>query len=130
MFSHPVLMRKVVLWLARALSVFSTLLLSLFLFGEPFPLAKVTTVQWLGMLFFPLGVVVGFAVAWWKEGVGGLITTTSLFAFYVVFVFVMNENLKQGLWFFVFASPAFLFLLYSAMNRVEDRIHRIHKMGF
>ena len=82
------------------------------------------------MLFFPQGVIVGFVVSWWKEGVGGLITTAILTAFYGVFVFAMNQNLNQALWFLVFASPAFLFLLYWAMNRVQDRIYRIYTMTF
>src|SRR4029453_80809 len=96
MLAHHVLSRNAVRWLARGLSVFSTILLLLFVVGEPFPVAKVTVAEWLGLLFFPVGVTVGFAVAWWREGLGGLITTASLIAFYLVFVFVLNEGLKSG----------------------------------
>jgi hypothetical protein len=117
MLARYVLFREAVRWLARGLSVFSAILLLLFVVGEPFPVAKLTAAEWLGLLFFPVGVTVGFAVAWWREGLGGLITTASLIAFYLVFVFVMNEGLKDGVWFVVFASPAFLFLLSWLLGR-------------
>jgi hypothetical protein len=96
--------------------VFSTAVLILFLLGEPFPVAKVTAVEWLGLLLFPVGVVIGFTVAWWREGLGGSITIGSLLAFYVVFTLLMHEPLSDGGWFIVFALPAFLFLIASLMT--------------
>jgi len=121
MFDRNSLVQETVRWTARVLSVFSTAVLMLFLFGEPFNVEKVTATQWLGLLLFPVGVVIGFAVAWWREGLGGSITVGSLLAFYVVFTTLMHEPLAKGGWFLVFALPAFLFLL-SALLRRSHRV--------
>jgi hypothetical protein len=102
-------------WLARAGSLLSTLLLLLFLFGEEFHPAKITLKEWVGLIFFPGGVVVGMIVAWWKEGIGAGITLASLLAFYVVLGFLFGDSL--GVWFVVFAAPGFLFLLYWILSR-------------
>jgi hypothetical protein len=120
---HPT--REIIRWTARALSLFSTFLLLLFIFGEPFPLAKIKPVEWLGLTLFPVGVVAGFVVAWWREGWGGSITIASLLAFYVIFLFLMNERLSDGGWFLVFAIPGFLFLISSYMTRLGKRDNRM-----
>lgn len=122
MFSHHIPTRGIVHWTARALSLFGTLVLLLFVVGEPFPIAKIRAVEWLGLMLFPFGVVVGFAVAWWREGLGGSITIASLVAFYVVFVFLMNESLSEGGWFLVFAIPGLLFLISWLMSRSQKAI--------
>lgn len=105
-------------WSARLLSIASTILLLMFLsFGEKFEVSKVTVSQWLGFIFFPLGIIVGFVVAWWKEGLGGAITIASLLAFYLIFVLLLKGSLSQGLWFLAFAVPGFLFLVSFAISR-------------
>lgn len=111
MFGKPTKTTQVIRWTARILSLFSTGLLLLFVFNEPFPVSRLTVGEWLGFALFPVGIVVGFVVAWWKEGFGGAITLGSLLAFYVVFVFLLNGNLKQGLGFLVFSLPGFLFVI-------------------
>jgi hypothetical protein len=110
---------QVVHWTARAISLFSMFVLLLFIFGEgePFQVTKIRAVEWLGLMLFPVGVVVGFVVAWWREGLGGGITVTSLLAFYLVFEFLLNGKLTQGVWFFVFAFPGFLFLISWFISR-------------
>lgn len=118
---HP-LMEGIIRWTARALSLLSTFMLMLFVVGEPFPVTKLTAVEWLGLMLFPVGVVIGFAVAWWRERVGSIITIGSLAAFYLVFVFVMNERLTEGVWFLVFAFPSVLFLIASLMTSSKKLI--------
>jgi hypothetical protein len=61
-------------WLARVGSVVSLGLLLLFFVGERFDPAKVASRDWLGFLFFPIGVVAGMLVGWWHVGWGGAIT--------------------------------------------------------
>ena len=85
-------------WTARILSLVSIAVLLLFLFGEPFPAAKLSAREWTGLLFFPFGIMLGFVVAWWKEGVGAAITIVSLVAFYLVYGLLLNG--KVG-WFFI-----------------------------
>jgi len=106
-------------WSARLLSIASTALLLLFVFGEKFEVSKVTGRQWLAFVFFPLGIVVGFAVAWWKEGLGGGITLVSLLIFYLIFVLLLGGNIARGAWFLVFALPGFLFLAAYAITRAR-----------
>jgi hypothetical protein len=112
-------------WSARLLSLASTVMLLLFVFGEKFEASKVTGRQWLALVFFPLGIVVGFAVAWWKEGLGGGITVVSLLIFYLIFLLLLRGNLARGAWFLVFAIPGFLFLAAYAISRAR-RLPQTH----
>lgn len=100
-------------WTARLLSVASTGVLLLFLFGEPFPVAQITGKEWIGLALFPFGLVIGFAVAWWRERLGGLITIASLIVFCLLFV----GDLRKSWAFFVFALPGFLFLMSGFLAR-------------
>lgn len=104
-------------WSARVLSIISSTVLLLFLFGEPFDVSKVEPRVWLALAFFPVGIVVGFVIGWWKEGLGGAITVASLLLFYLVFVTLLHENLRKGGWFLVFAFPGLLFLAAYAVSR-------------
>jgi len=107
-------------FLARVGSVISITLLLLLFQGEAFHPSEVAPREWLGLLFFPVGVVIGLIVAWWKEGLGVSLTLGSLLAFYVVYGYLLNYHL--GGWaFLVFASPAFLFLLHWLLHRAELR---------
>ena len=106
-------------WSARLLSIASTAMLLLFVFGEKFEASKVTGRQWLALVFFPLGIVVGFAVAWWKEALGGGISVVSLLIFYLIFVLLLRGDLARGAWFLVFAIPGFLFLAADAFSRAR-----------
>jgi len=117
MLDRNSLLRGIIRWTARVLSVFSTSVLIMFVVGEPFPVEKITATQLLGLILFPVGLVIGFAVAWWREGLGGSITIGSLLAFYAVFTLLMHEPLSDGVWFLVFALPAFLFLLSALLRR-------------
>ena len=121
MLAHAFNTGKVIRWIARLLSLFSAVVLSLFVVGEPFPVSKITAAQWLGFAMFPVGVVIGFIVAWRREGLGGAITIGSLLAFYSVFVFLLNGNLKQGLGFILFAFPGLLFVISWLMRRAHNQ---------
>jgi len=112
-------------WSARLLSIASTAMLLLFVFGEKFEAAKVTGRQLLALVFFPLGIVVGFAVAWWKEGLGGGISVVSLLVFYLIFLLLLRGDLARGGWFLVFAIPGFLFLVAYAISRAR-RLPQTH----
>ena len=107
-------LQSLIRWTARLLSLASTILLVQFAFsgGERPPSA----IEWTAIAFFPIGVVVGFAVAWRKERLGGLISLASLGAFYVV-MYVRSGTLAIGPYFALFALPAPLFLLASCRFR-------------
>jgi hypothetical protein len=91
-------------------------LILLFFIAGGFQANKISLKDWIGLAFFPLGVVIGLMVAWWKDGLGAGITLISLFAFYALYGFLLGSHI-HGWAFIVFASPSFLFLLYSIMSR-------------
>ena len=97
--------------LARVGSIASITLLILLFMGEAFRPAEISPNEWAGLLFFPIGVMIGMIVAWWKEGLGAALTVLSLLAFYLVYGYILRNHI--GGWaFIVFASPGFLFLLH------------------
>ncbi len=81
--------------------------------GEGFDPAKITPREWASLLFFPFGLVLGMALAWWKEGVGGAITVVSLFASLIV----SDPSSSGGGYMLLCASPGFLFLLCWFLSR-------------
>jgi len=107
-------------WLARLTSLMSIGMLALFLFGEPFPIGRITAREWIGLAFFPAGVAIGMIIAWWKEGLGAGISIASLLAFYTIFGWLLGSRVT-GPWFVVFVSPAFLFLISWLLSRRNPR---------
>jgi hypothetical protein len=101
-------------WTARVWSVVSVALVLAFILGEGFNPSGPN--EWLGVLFFPIGISVGLILAWWKEGLGGSITVGSLLAFYVVHLATAGTLPKGWAW-LAFAAPGFLFLLSSHVSR-------------
>ena len=103
-------------WIARAGSLLSIVLIFLLFIGEGFHPARVAPEQWVGLIFFPAGVVAGMIIAWWKEGVGAGVTLASLLAFYGVYGLLFGKHI--GGWaFVVFSAPGFLFLLYWFLSK-------------
>jgi hypothetical protein len=98
-------------WVARIWSVLSVVLLFLFFIGEGLQLGKVTPQEWLGLLFFPIGITVGLMIAWWKEGWGGAITVVSFIGFYLVYGLLLRGSFPKGWAFPIFAAPGLLYLV-------------------
>lgn len=103
-------------WLARGLSVVSIFVILLFFIGEGFNPAALRSKEWVLMIFFPIGVVAGMAIAWWKEGLGAAITITALLAFYVAH-YLFAGDLPRGWAFVTFALPGFLFLAHWRLSQ-------------
>jgi hypothetical protein len=101
-------------WTARVWSAASVALVLGFIVGEGFNPSGLN--EWLGILFFPVGISVGMILAWWKAGLGGSITVGSLLAFYLVHLATAGTFPKGWAW-VVFAAPGFLFLLSSHFSR-------------
>lgn len=110
-------------FLARVGSVMSICLLLLLFQAEAFHPSEIAPREWFALMFFPVGVIAGLAIAWWKEGLGVSITLGSLLAFYFVYGLLLRYHL--GGWAFVaFASPAFLFMLHWLMGRLNQKQRR------
>jgi len=106
--------------LARIGSVASITLLVLLFMGDANRPSEISSNEWAGLVFFPIGVVIGMVIAWWKEGVGSVITVASLVGFYVVYGYLLRNHI--GGWAFItFASPGFLFLLHWALRSADKR---------
>ena len=106
--------------LARVGSIASITLLLMLFVGEGVQASKISANEWIGLLFFPIGIVIGMAIAWWKEGVGSAVTLGSLLGFYLIWGFLLRNHIG-GWWFVVFAAPGFLFLLHWLLRGVEER---------
>ena len=102
-------------FLARLGSVISITLLLLFFQAEAFHPSEIAPREWIGLIFFPIGIIIGLAVAWWKEGLGVSITMGSLVAFYLVYGYLLQSHVA-GWVFIVFASPAFLFFFHWVLR--------------
>ena len=107
-------------WIARTASLISIGFILMFLIGDRFNPANVRPAPWVGLAFFPVGVVIGMLAAWWKEGAGALIALTSLMAFYAIYGWLLGSNVNS-LAFVVFASPALLFLISSLLSQSGAR---------
>ena len=104
-------------WIARVASVTSITLLVMIFLGEAFHPSQIAFQEWVGLLFFPIGVVAGMIIAWRKEAIGGLMTVASLVSFYLVYGSILRNHI--GGWFFLaFAAPGFLFLIHWLLCRV------------
>jgi hypothetical protein len=105
-------------FLARVGSVMSITLLLLLFQAEAFHPSEIAPREWFGLVFFPVGVIAGLALAWWKEGLGVSITLGSLLAFYFVYGYLLRYHI--GGWaFFMFASPALLFFFHWVLRRAS-----------
>jgi len=100
-------------WTARILSILFIGIFMLMFFGEGFDPAKITPREWISLLFFPFGLIAGLIIAWWKEGLGGLITVFCL----VAEIFVGDVSQSGGGNMVICASPGFLFLLSWFLSR-------------
>ena len=110
--------------LARVGSIASITLLLMLFAGEGLHPSEVAPRQWVGLFFFPLGVIIGMVIAWWKEGVGAAITLGSLMGLYLVYGYFMRYHVASWV-FLVFASPGLLFLLHWLLCGAEEERHAL-----
>jgi hypothetical protein len=111
----------VIHWAARIWSIASIGFVLLFFAGEGFNPAQIKPAEWLGLLFFPVGISVGMILAWWKEGFGGSITAGSLLIFYIIH-FATSGRFPGGWAWLVFTAPGFLFLLSWYRTRRPGKV--------
>ena len=107
-------------WVARILGLMSIGFVLLFLFGEGLMVNGVgpTPTEWVGLLFFPFGLMIGLLVAWRNELIGGSIAVVSVAAFYA-WALSVRGALPSGPYFLLLALPALLFLILAWQSPVE-----------
>jgi hypothetical protein len=100
-------------WTARIFAIACLAILFLFIFGESSDWSKISSDEIIGLFFFPVGLIVGLIIGWWKEFWGGAIAVGSVAAFYFVYGLLLNGSLEQAWWFIFFTIPGALFLAYG-----------------
>jgi hypothetical protein len=100
-------------WSARLLSAFTIGFILLFMFGEEANWSAVTMRDMVGLIFFPIGLMLGLVLAWRRELAGGLVAVGSMALFFLVYGLVINRAVFMGWWFLILSVPAVLFLAYG-----------------
>ncbi len=113
-------------WTARTGSIASVFILLLFFIGEGFTPANVGPREWVGLLFFPEGIVIGMALGWWRELIGGSVATASLASFYLVYGLALTGKMPGGLAFLLFGLPGILFLAYGLASYFRQNVVKRH----
>jgi len=109
-------------WIARVWSILSIGFVLFFMVGDleiyfrGVKLPSPTMQEWVGLILWPIGVVVGLIVAWFREELGGILAVGSLIAFYVWNV-AHSGHLPRGPFFFLVAAPGLLFLAAGLLSR-------------
>ena len=106
----------VVRWIARVWSLASLGMVFLFFIGEGFDPSQVRLVEWILMLFFPIGVGLGLALAWKWELAGALMTVISIAVFYLIQA-GSGSGAPRGWAFPAIAAPGLLFLFSGLRSR-------------
>ncbi len=117
---RPDLTTNVLRWIARIWSIASIgVMLGFIAFEGQNP---TTSQDWIGFLFFPLGIGVGMIVAWRKELAGGFITVGCFIVFYA-YCLATTGVFPKGVAWLAFSGPGFLFLLtwYRSRRRPPPR---------
>jgi hypothetical protein len=93
------------------LSIISIALMLTFLNSDIPTFRQIAPKHWVGFLFFPVGVIAGMLLGWWREALGGAVTVGSLLGFYLIYGWFLNNQIWLGVWFIIFALPGILFLI-------------------
>ena len=110
---HETIFLHILRLVARAASVVCIAIILLFFIGEGIDFGSVDAKEWVGLLFFPLGVFVGLVLAWREEVLGGIITIASVAAFYLIYGLLLSGSIRQGWAILPFLVPGVLFVLYG-----------------
>ena len=111
----------IIRWTARITALFFILTMLLIFFGSIFSTeeSKPTGVAWIGILFMPIGVVVGLILAWKREGLGSIVTLLSLVCFHLYLV-IQSGTFRLVPFADLIIVPAILFLAYWYLTRSTE----------
>ena len=109
---------------ARVWTVLSILLVGVFALGEILGLGGPgpTLREWVGLALWPIGVVIGLAVAWHHEEGGGFLALGSLIGFYG-WSLVGSGHFPQSPLFLLVAAPALLFFVAGFVSHHHNHPH-------
>jgi hypothetical protein len=101
-------------WVARTWGLASGLLLLAFAFGGHEHL-RFTAREAMFFLLFPVGIIAGFVIAWWRELAGGLVTVGSYLLFCLSLLAWSGR--WPGIYFFLFSAPGFVHIASFILAR-------------
>lgn len=111
---------KIIRLLARTGSLlclgFLLFMLGGHLFGSGESMEMRNPGELLAFLLFPLSTILGLTIAWKWEGIGGMITITSIAG-----LFILRPDLLSSLLIFLLALPGILFLIYWLNYRIRRK---------
>lgn len=96
-------------WTARGLSLLSLGMLLLFMVGEGFNPFHMQPREAALSFCFPLGLMLGLALGWWRAMLGGTLGVASVLAFYLLHL-AQTGRFPGGVFFALFSLPALVFL--------------------
>lgn len=82
--------------------------------------AEIEWKEWVGLAFFPLGVVLGMIIGWRYEILGGAIATASLAAFYFIYGLILTGAFPKGIFFLLLSFPGILFLMIGLDSKPKS----------
>lgn len=103
-------------WAARVCSVLVFMILMLLYVGGNLILSQVGPGEIVGLIFFPFGLLAGFALGWHDELFGGFLSVLSAAAFYLIYGLLLNGSIDQGWAVLVLTVPGLLFLAYGLIH--------------
>ncbi|MBA7665446.1 hypothetical protein ES703_73516 [subsurface metagenome] len=111
--------------IARVWSLLSIVFVLVIVIGHIFSPEDVlpTIGEWVGILFFPFGVILGLTLSWKWEGLGAMITIGSLIGIYIT-ILIIRGCLPKGPFFVLFATPGFFFLISWLLSRINGKTQK------
>lgn len=115
---------NIIRWITRILSILTALLFLVFFIGEAdfttFTSSTLPVEEWIMILFVPILLIIGMAIAWKKEVLGGIMIIADILLFNVTAMISggrFNFELEFG--FFLIIGFGFLFCGF-ATNRLKE----------
>jgi hypothetical protein len=98
-------------WIARGWSILSIIYVLISAAGESLRNqgSGPTGQEWVGLMLFPFGVCIGLALAWFREGVGGITALACLAAFYA-WNLHQSGSLPHSPFFLWVGAPSIIFI--------------------
>ncbi|MDP8267270.1 MAG: hypothetical protein P9L97_00955 [Candidatus Tenebribacter davisii] len=105
-------------WIARIWSYIVVTFIILFVGAQIFSsgIGAMKPVEGAAFIFFPFGLTLGLIIAWWKEGLGGLIATISIITFHLI-MFIGNGNPEFVIFIEILAVPGPLFIVCRFLSK-------------
>ncbi len=117
---HKNLTLLILRWIARIWSYIVVTFIVLFVGAHFFEsgsgIGSMSLENAIAFTFFPIGITAGLIIAWWKEGLGGIIATGSIIGFHLTMLFIHGKP-DFVLLIELLAVPGPLFIIYWLLSR-------------